>query len=316
MSTSARAQADASIAEVFAGRPYVFVAPGDDADIAFVSRDITGLSTKDIVLPDTQRFHDALLAAPGLRWAHVHSAGADRPIYVELRRRGVRLTTSSGANTEVVVQTAIAGILALARRFPQLMAAQRRRQWAPLIGADLPRDLAGQTALVVGWGPIGQGIATLLQALGLRVMAARGSSVAVGPEVDTVPYEELERLLPRADWLVLACPLSSRTEGLIDAAALALLPPGAHLVNVARGAVLDEAALLDALGRGRLAGAYLDVFEHEPLPAESPLWTADKIIVTPHSAGHSDGNEPRVRRVFLDNLRRWLDGEALRHEVA
>jgi len=109
--------------------------------------------------------------------------------------------------------------------------------------------------------------------------------------------------------------LSPRTTGLIDAARIGLLPAGAHVVNVARGAVLDEAALLAALASGRIAGAHLDVFAHEPLAADSPLWSAANVIVTPHSAGHSDGNEARVRAAFLANLRRWLAGDALLHEV-
>jgi len=315
MSGAAQAAAGESIARVFAGRPHAFVSPGADADLAFVSRDVTGLSTKHVVLPETQRFYDALLSAPSLRWVHVHSAGADRPVYCELLQRGIRLSTSSGANAEVVVQTALAGILALTRRLPQLMEAQRRHEWAPLIGAALPRDLAGQTALVVGWGPIGQGIAALLRALGVGVAVARSSDAPAGADIETARYEEIDRLLPRADWLILACPLSPRTTSLIDAARIGLLPPGAHVVNVARGAVLDEAALIAALASGRIAGAHLDAFAHEPLAADSPLWGAANVIVTPHSAGHSDGNEERVRAAFLANLRRWLAGDALLHEV-
>jgi len=315
MSAAAQAGAAESIARIFAGRPHAFVSPGQDADLAFVSRDVTGLSTKHVVLPETQRFYDAMLSAPSLRWVHVHSAGADRPVYGELLQRGIRLSTSSGANAEVVVQTALAGILALARRLPQLMEAQHRREWTPLIGAALPRDLAGQTALVVGWGPIGQGIAALLRALGVAIAVARSSDAPAGADVETARYEEIDRLLPRADWLILACPLSPRTTGLIDAARIGLLPAGAHVVNVARGAVLDEAALLAALASGRIAGAHLDVFAHEPLAADSPLWSAANVIVTPHSAGHSDGNEARVRAAFLANLRRWLAGDALLHEV-
>jgi len=114
---------------------------------------------------------------------------------------------------------------------------------------------------------------------------------------------------------VLCCPLTERTRGLIDAAALARLPAGARLVNVARGEVAEEPPLIDALRRGALAGAYLDVFAHEPLPAESPLWDMPNVIVTPHTAGHSDGNEMRVAAIFLDNLRRWTEGQPLLNRV-
>ena len=289
-------------------------APGADADIAFMTRDVTGSSTKHALQPATQHFHDLMRQAVGLRWAQTHSAGADRPVFGELMQRGVTVTTSSGANAAVVAQTAVAGVLALARGFPGLMAAQRERRWAPPAAAS-PRDLGGQTAVIVGWGPVGQKIAAMLSAADLRCIAVRRSAVPAADGFETVSYDGLASVLPRADWLVLACPLTPRTRGLVDAAALALLPPGAHVVNVARGEVLVEKALLAALRSGAVAGAYLDVFEHEPLGQESPLWTQGNVIVTPHSAGHSDGNEPRVDAMFLANLARWAQGEPLANRV-
>lgn len=308
-------QAGTGISAMLGDTPWRRVPPGEDADIAFVTRDVTGLSTKHTVLPDTRVFYDGLLSAASLRWVHIHSAGADRPVFVELMQRGVALTTSSGANARIVVQTAVAGILALARRLPRLFAAQREARWAPLMGDALPRDLTGQTAVVVGWGPIAQGIAAFLRMLDMRVAVVRSSDAATDGAEETVAFEQIARVLPRADWLVLACPLTARTQQLIDAHALSLLPAGAHLVNVARGEVVDEAALVDALSSHRLAGAFLDVFAHEPLPADSPLWHLENVIVTPHSAGHSDGNGTRVLDIFLDNLARWQRGDALRHRA-
>ncbi|MBI2768280.1 MAG: D-2-hydroxyacid dehydrogenase [Burkholderiales bacterium] len=309
------------IAQALGGRPHLLVraeevAPGEDVDVAFVSRDVTAQSTKHQTLPATQHFHDLLRKAPGLRWAHTHSAGADRPVFLELRARGVEVTTSSGANAVVVAQTALAGVLALARLFPRLMAAQRGRRWAPLIGTALPRDLAGQTAVIVGWGPVGQKIAALLTALGLHCVAVRRNASPAEVGTEMVTYDGLASVLPRADWLVLACPLTPLTQGLVDAKALALLPRGAHLVNVARGEVAVEADVIQALRSGALAGAHLDVFEHEPLSTESPLWAMDNVIVTPHAAGHSDGNEERVAAMFLANLGRWRDGAPLANRVA
>jgi phosphoglycerate dehydrogenase-like enzyme len=298
------------------GAPHVFVDDGGaDADLAFVSRDVTGLSTKHELLPATRRFYDAMLQAPSLRWVHVHSAGADRQVFVDLRARGVAVTTSSGSNAAVVAHSAVAGVLALARRFPQLWAAQRERRWAPLIGSGLPRDLSGQHAVVVGWGPIGQEIARLLQAFGLHVTAVRRSAEPAAQGVPTLAYEDLPGALPQADWIVLACPLGPRTRGLLCARAIAALPATAHVVNVARGEVIDEPALVEALRGHRIAGAFLDVFAHEPLPAESPLWSLPNVIVTPHSAGFSDGNAARVDAMFLDNLRRWRAGTPLHNEV-
>jgi phosphoglycerate dehydrogenase-like enzyme len=304
------------IANVLDGRPHRLVTPdtfSGDVDLAFVSRDVTGLSTKHEVQPATRVFYEALEAAPSLRWVHVHSAGADRPVYLRLRERGVQVTTSSGANAAVVAHSALAGLLALARHLPQLWTAQRERTWAPLLATGTPRDLQGQHAVLVGWGPIGQQIGKVLLALGLRVTVVRQQDQPAGEGFATLPATRLHEVLPQADWLLLACPLTEATRGVIDATALALLPTHARLVNVARGEVVDEPALIAALQSGRLGGAFLDVFAHEPLPAASPLWALPNVIVTPHSAGFSDGNAVRVRHVFLDNLRRWNAGEPLRN---
>lgn len=294
------------------------LAPGAGFDVAFVSRDVTGQSTKHQVLPATQHFYELLRGAADLQWVHIHSAGADRPIYAELRARGVQVTTSSGANAEVVAQTAMAGLLALARRFPQLLAAQQARRWAPLVGeGQAPRDLAGQTAVIVGWGPIGRRIAAFLRLLGMQVVVARHSAAPAPEEgVQMVALAQLSAVLPRADWLLLACPLTPQTRALVDSRMLALLPAGACLVNVARGEVVVEGDLIAALQSGQLGGAYLDVFEHEPLDSASPLWMLPNVIVTPHSAGHSDGNHRRVCDLFLANLARWQAGQPLQHATA
>ncbi|MDB5945826.1 MAG: putative D-2-hydroxyacid dehydrogenase [Ramlibacter sp.] len=314
LSTRAAIRLGGPIRSVLADREHQLVlaeeaAPGADFDLAFMTRDVTGGSTKHEVLPATQHFHDLLRQAPSLRWVQIHSAGADRPVFVELMQRGVAVARSAGANAAVVAQTAVAGVLALARRFPQLLAAQREQRWAPLTDGALPRDLSGQTAVIVGWGPVGRQIGAMLAAAGLRCVAVRRA--AAPPDeggFETVGYDDLPAVLPRADWLVLACPLTDRTRRLVDAAALARLPQGAHLVNVARGEVVVEADLIAALRSGKLAGAYLDVFEHEPLPRESPLWSLDNVLVTPHCAGHSDGNAQRIDAIFLSNLARWCQG--------
>lgn len=315
-----RAAIDAVIDAAKTGRAWQPVVVPDiddpravDADVAFVSRDVTGLSTKHEILPATQRFYTAMLEAPSLRWAHAHSAGADRAIYGQLRQRGVAVTTSSGANAGVVAQTALAGLLALARHLPQLIDAQRESRWAPLIGSGLPRDLQGQRATIVGWGPIGQQIGAVLQVLGLTVSVVRQRAAAAEAGIEMLTFDQFDAVLPRTDWLILACPLTELTRGLVSREALQRLPAGARLVNVARGEVVDEPALIDALQAGHLGGAYLDVFAHEPLAATSPIWSLPNVIATPHSAGFSDGNAMRVVDIFLDNLRRWTRGEVLRN---
>lgn len=315
VSAHARECHAAAIAQALDGRAHRLVTPDDaealSAEIAFVSRDVTGLSTKHEIFPATQRFYDVMAAAHDLQWVQVHSAGMDRAIYAQLQQQGVMLTTSAGSNAEVVAQTAVAGLLALGRRFPQLIAAQRRSEWSPLIHGPLPPDIHGQTATIVGWGEIGQAIGRILQAVGLHIQVVRSSNAATAQGFASCAYEDLAQVLPRSDWLILACPLTARTQQLIDAAALRALPAGAHLLNVARGDVVNEAALIAALERGHLAGAYLDVFAHEPLAPDSPLWTMPQVLATPHSAGFSAGNAERVVKIFLDNLRRYVQSEPL-----
>lgn len=314
-SALAREQIEADVASLMGQRAYQFVlpsevhAPSDGCDIAFVSRDVTNSSTKYDVLPSTQAFYDAMLASPNLRWVHVHSAGIDRPVYIELQSRGVKVTPSTGANAVVVAQAALAGLLALSRRLPLLMQAQAQQHWLPLHGRLMPRDLTGQRMTLVGWGGIGQTLAQYAQMLGLHVTVARHSGQPIEGISNTIGYQDLSQVLPRTDWLVLACPLSEETRGLIGAPQLAALPAGAQVINVSRGEVIDEPALIACLQSGHVAGAYLDVFAHEPLPTASPLWTLPNVIATPHCAGFSDGNAQRVAHIFIDNLRIALNSE-------
>jgi D-2-hydroxyacid dehydrogenase (NADP+) len=286
-----------------------------DADIAFMTREVTGRSSKNNDSPELTAFQTVLRRAPRLQWLHIHPAGAERPIYVELRSRGVKVSTSSGATASTVAQSAAGALLGLARRFPALMDAQRRHKWEPLLGERAPRDLQGQTAVIVGLGPIGRTLAATLKVLGLTVIGIRREVTPVPPCDETVTYDRLLEVLPRADWLILACPLSPVTRGLGSAAAFARLPAGAHLINVSRGDVAIEADVIDALASGRLAGAYLDVFEREPLDPSSPLWDMPNVIVSPHTASHSQSLNENVFGIFLDNLARWRGGGKLRNDV-
>lgn len=280
-------------------------------DIAFLTKDISGRSTKTVLSDSLAHFFSLLRSSSALKWVHTHSAGADRPIYPELIARGVKVSTSSGLTADTVAQSAVAGLLSLARRLPRLRDAQQRRAWEPLLDARAPRDLKGQVATVVGQGPIGQEISRLLSAVGLHVIGVR-TSVRPAPHcAETIAFESLPQVLPRTDWLVLACPLTDITRRMIDASTFAHLPAGAHLINVSRGEVVVEKDLIDALRRSHLAGAFLDVFELEPLSADSPLWTMPDVIITPHTASHSTGYYTRVGELFLDNLVRWRKGEPL-----
>jgi phosphoglycerate dehydrogenase-like enzyme len=287
-----------------------------DIDLVFISREVTGTSTKHQVHPELQACYDLMLNNADLKWVHIHSAGADRPVYQSLAKRGVQISTSSGANARVVAAMALAGLLALNKHFPMLWAQQQKREWLPLLGAGrMPRDLPGQTATVVGWGPIGQELGQLLQTLGLKVIAIRTEAAGQQNGIEMVRFEDMQTVLPRTDWLILACPLTHTTRALINAQVFRALPPGAHLINVARGEVVVQHALIDALKSGLLHGAFLDVFDTEPLAIESPLWAMTNVMITPHAAGHSDGNADRVNQMFFENLRLWFAGQPLNNLV-
>jgi len=246
---------------------------------------------------------------------HVFNAGVDNPVFTAFIDRGIRLTTSSGSTAKPIAQTAIGGLLMLARRFPAWAESQRRHAWEP-IRADLPPDLDSQTLVVLGVGAIGDEIARLARAIGLHVVGVRRSPLRDDDNVDEMaPPTALKEILPRADWLALACPLTPETRGIIGQAELALLPRGAHILNIARGEVIDESALIDALRSGHLAGAYLDVVATEPLPAESPLWDLPNVIISPHNSAIAQGNERRAVEYFLANLTAWAKGEPLVNEV-
>ena len=260
-------------------------------------------------------FEIVLRRSPKLRWLQIHPAGAERPIYRELRDRGVKVTTASGATAVTVSHSTLGAVIALNRRFPLLADAQRRHAWEPRIGERAPRDLKGQCAVVVGLGPIGRNIATLLKALGMRVIGARRSAEPVAACDRTIAYDRLGEALPEADWLILCCPASPLTRGIANAAVFAAMPTGAHFVNVARGEIAVEADMIAALASGRLAGAYLDVFEHEPLDPASPLWDMPNVLISPHTASHSLGQNEAIFEIFLDNLARWRAGGKLRNDV-
>ncbi len=273
----------------------------DGIHAAFFSGDLldNGLS---------RRFLGVVRRAPNLEWLHLGHAGTDAPVFQELMDRGVVVTNSSGVTAEPIAQTVMAGMLALHRGLPGWFDAQRRHEWRPR--SDVPPDLRGQTMTVLGLGAIGGHVAHFSQAFGLHVIGVRRSPAGPEDGVDEwIPPDRLREVLPRTDWLAITIPLTSQTHHLIDAEALRLLPEGAHVLNVARGAIIDEPAMIEALRSGHLGGAYLDVFEEEPLPPESPLWDLPNVILSPHNAAPSAGNIERVDTVFREELERWMRGE-------
>jgi phosphoglycerate dehydrogenase-like enzyme len=285
------------------------------ADIAFMTREVTGSSSKNNPTPELAGFDTVVRAAPKLKWLQIHPAGAERPIYRELRARGVKVTTASGATAVTVSHSVLGALIAINRRFPLLADAQRRHAWEPRLGERSPRDLKGQCAVIVGLGPIGRNIARLLKALEMRTVGVRRSAEPA-PDCDRViAYADLMGVLPQADWLILCCPASPLTRGIANEAVFAAMPKGAQFINVSRGEIAVEKDVIAALQSGHLAGAYLDVFAREPLDPASPLWDLPNVLVSPHTASHSLGQNEAIFEIFLENLARFRAGQKLRNDV-
>jgi len=252
-----------------------------------------------------------LQSAPRVDWIHTGSAGFDWVMVPEVAERGITLTRTAGAMNGPMAEFAMGVILRHAKRFPELEAAQARAAWAPVM-AD---ELDGATLGVVGAGAIGARLAALARPFGMRVLGIKRTPEPV-PGFDAVwGPEALHDLLAAADVVVLATPLTPETRGLIGAAELARLRPHAHLLNLARGALVDARALEEALRGGRLAAAWMDAFETEPLPADDPLWRVPNLYVTPHCSYRSLRVRDRVLAEFSANLERRLAGAPLAHTL-
>lgn len=257
--------------------------------------------------------------AAKLKFIQSIGAGTDQFPRDALRARGIRLASAQGVNERAVAEHAMALILAMMRHIPVGRDNQRRRHWRGMISDPGRREdeLGGKTLLIVGLGRIGSRLATLARAFGLRVIATkRDPSKGAGAADEVVSDARLNEALPQADIVALTCPLTPQTEKLIGEAALAAMKPSAYLVNVARGRVVDEPALIAALTAGRIAGAALDCTVEEPLPEASPLWGFDNVLITPHTAGETRRYEDNVIDVLLENLERLGRGETeLKNQV-
>jgi phosphoglycerate dehydrogenase-like enzyme len=241
--------------------------------------------------------------APELRWVQATYAGAGQQLAAAGLARGdverIVWTSSVGIHITPLGEWALFGILALTKDLPRLEADKRARRWA-----HYPVDeVRGTTVLVVGFGEIGREVARLADAFGMNVLSTRRDD------------GDLDELLPRADSVVLVLPLTEETRGLFDRSRLELMKPGAIFVNIGRGPVVDEDALIDALRSGHLRGAALDVYATEPLPEDSPLWELNNVILSPHTAAQSIHENERIVELFIENLHRYLAGEELRSRI-
>ena len=265
-------------------------------------------------------WHNGLLdRAKKLRFIQAIGAGTDQFPLEELARRSIRLASARGVNARAVSEHAMALILALSRRLPEARDNQARRVWRGMIGDPSQREdeLDGKTLLVVGLGQIGGRLAQLAKAFDMRVVGLRRDPAAGRGAADAVcTMSELKSLLPEADFVALTCPLTKETEKLVDAEALGRMKPSAHLVNVARGRVVDEVALVEALATRLIAGAGIDVTTEEPLAASSPLWGMEHVLITPHTAGETSRYEDNVIEILRDNLGHlWRGEEQLHNQV-
>ena len=277
------------------------------------------IAEADVLSVSMMWSNELIARAPRLRLIQSISAGVDQYDRAALAQAGIRLASAAGVNANAVAEHAMALILSLSRRLPEARDNQARRVWRGMISDPAQREaeLAGRTLLIVGLGRIGSRLARLAKAFDMRVLATRRDPAAGAGAADAVGgMEALGTMLPEADYVVLACPLTPQTERLINAETLALMRPGAALVNVARGRCVDEPRLIAALGEGRIAAAALDCAAEEPLAESSPLWAMPNVLVTPHTAGETRAYEDNVIDILLDNIGRLWRGEAgLRNQV-
>jgi glyoxylate/hydroxypyruvate reductase A len=262
----------------------------------------------DVDQPSTQGL---LSRAPSLRWIQSSSSGIGEWV----RRLGlvgsdVTVTNAAGIHATPLAEFVIFAMLYFAKRWPRMVEEQHAHHWERCATDSLP----GKTLGIIGLGNVGRHVAQLAKPFGMRIIGTRRSGAA-DPVADRVyTPDQLESVLRESDYLALCVPLITETETLLGARQLAALKPGAVLINIARGAVVDEAAMVEALRSGRLAGAALDVASHEPLAADSPLWDMPNVLITPHSMSTAFDENERLVDLFCDNLRRYLASQPLRNE--
>lgn len=263
----------------------------------------------------TATFDRLLARCPNLRWVHSATAGVERVLTPDAAARGLLITNARGVFSEPIAEYTLMMILAVVRRLPELLELQGERTWQPLPARELRQVTIG----VVGLGSIGRTVARLALAFGARVIATRKEpdvrrdiSEPVPEGIDRIlSHEQLPELLAESDFVVLALPLTAETDKLMNGPRLSQMKPGAWLINVARGRLVDQRALLRALRSGPLAGAVLDTIWEEPLPPSSPLWDAPGLIITPHTSWSSGRVLDRSIDLFCENLVRFRNGHEL-----
>ncbi|MGE0716470.1 MAG: D-2-hydroxyacid dehydrogenase [Alphaproteobacteria bacterium] len=275
--------------------------------------------TADVLVVSGLWRNELVELGPRLKFVQSIGAGTDQYSRDALKAKGIRLASAQGVNERSVSEHAMALILTFTRQLHLARSNQATRTWRPMITEPTRREqeLGGKTLVILGLGRIGTRLATLARAFGMRVIGIRrDTAAAAGAADEIVPPARLNEALAQADFVALNCPLTPETQGLIGSAALAAMKPSAVLINVARGRVVDEPALIAALEAGRIAGAALDCAWDEPIPTSSPLWAMPNVVITPHTAGETQKYEANVVDILLENLDRLWRGETtLRNQV-
>ncbi|HTT33657.1 MAG TPA: D-2-hydroxyacid dehydrogenase [Methylomirabilota bacterium] len=276
-------------------------------------------------LPDTDIFvgyslrPKQLKDAKKLKWIHSTAAGVAQLMYSELRDSGILVTNPSGIFSVPMAEHTMGLLVALARNFPDSVRQQDRAHWSQQDLWDKPQhltELNGQVLLIVGYGSIGREVAKRAKGFDLRVWGVTRSGEGDGAHVERMfSVAQLKEVLPEADYVLICAPETAETKHLIGAAEIAKMKRGARLINVGRGSLLDEAAMIRALDSGTLGGAALDVAQTEPLPPDSPLWHAPNLLITPHTSAVSDRLWIRQTDLLLELLARWFDGRELFNRV-
>ncbi|WP_239451600.1 D-2-hydroxyacid dehydrogenase [Elioraea rosea] len=279
----------------------------DDAGFA------AAMGTADVLITWTKEIKARFPhPAPSLKWVMATSAGLDRLAPFDMLPAHVKLLNNSGAHAVKAGEWGLMAVLMIANRIPTLVTAQRESRWQPIFA----RSVAGRTAVIVGLGDLGGSIAARCAELGMTVIGCSASGRTHPACVRVVTSENLDTVLPGADVLVLAMPLTPKTRGMITRGLLSLLPMHAGVVNIARGSVIDQDALCDMLSAGRISGAVLDVFDPEPIPPGHRLWRTPNLVISPHvSSDDPDTYNPRTLDIFFRNLAAWRAGEQMPNEV-
>lgn len=287
--------------------------------------DLRDAETLPHEIPDADIFAGFVLRreqfalARELKWIHSTASAVTQFLHPALRSSGIAMTNARGLQSETMAEHILGTLIALARRFPDCFRYQQRGTWAQgeLWDAPVrPRELSGQVLLVIGFGEIGRAAGRLAAAVGMRIVGVTRSGAGAAEGAGRLAAAtKLHELLPEADFVLLSAPETPETRGMMGGREFALMKRTSYLVNVARGALVDESALVAALTSGQIAGAALDVATHEPLAAESPLWKAPNLFLTPHVSAVSEGLWKRQGDLLVENLERWFSGRELVNRV-